>query len=74
MNSGYRYGLWGFTELWVISANGFGGHQKSWVIIDYGLPQRWVMTESTVLLTGFLENNENPNSIKQKSYLLIRQF
>ena len=50
MNSGYRYGLWGFTELWVISANGFGGHQKSWVITGYGLPQRW---ESTVVINRF---------------------
>ena len=32
MKSGYRYGLWGFTELWDFPANGVGGCQKPWVI------------------------------------------
>ena len=33
----------------VFPANGIGGHQKSWIIRVYGFPQRWVMTESTVI-------------------------
>ena len=49
MKSGKRYGIWSITELWVFPANGIGGHQKSWVIRGYGFPQRWVMTESTVV-------------------------
>ena len=48
MKSGYRYGLWDFTELWGFPANGVGGCQKPWVTTGYGLSQRWVMTESTV--------------------------
>ena len=32
MKSRYRYGLWGFTELWDFPANGVGGCQKPWVI------------------------------------------
>ena len=49
MKSGYRYGLWGFIELWVFPANRIGGHQNPWVITGFGFPQRWVRTESTVL-------------------------
>jgi hypothetical protein len=48
MKSGYGYGLWDLTELWVFPANGVGGCQNPWVITGYGLSQRWVMTESTV--------------------------
>ena len=50
---GYEIGkkvwLWDFTEIWLIPANQVSGCQKSWVIIGYGLSERWVMTESTVL-------------------------
>ena len=49
MKSGYGYGLWGFTELWVFPANGIGGHQNPWGITGYGFPRRWVRTESTVI-------------------------
>ena len=48
MKSGKRYGLWDFTEIWVIPASQVSGCQKSWVITGYGLSERWVMTESTV--------------------------
>ena len=44
------YGLWVFTGSWVFPGNGAGGWQKPWVITGYGLSQRGVMTESTVLL------------------------
>jgi hypothetical protein len=51
MKSGYGYGLWDLTELWEFPANGVGasGCQNLWVITGYGLSQRWVMTESTVV-------------------------
>ena len=51
MKSGYRYGIWGFTELCVFPANRIGRHQKSWVIRVYVFPQRLVMTELTVYNT-----------------------
>ena len=53
MKSGYRYGLWGFIELWVFPANGIGGHQNPWGITGYGFPRRWVRTESTVVTCFF---------------------
>ena len=49
MKSGYGYGLWHLTELWVFPVNGVGGCQNPWVFTVYGLSERWVMTESTVL-------------------------
>jgi hypothetical protein len=51
MKSGYGYGLWDLTELWDFPAKGVGGCQNPWVITGYGLSQRWVMTESTVVVT-----------------------
>ena len=48
-----RYGLWDFTEIWVIPANQVGACQKSWVITGYGLSERWVMTESTVIIDNY---------------------
>ena len=43
-----NHGLWSMGELWVIPANQLGGREISWVITEYGLPQVWVRTESTV--------------------------
>ena len=43
-----KYGLWSMGESWVMSANQLGGRKISWVTTEYGLPQVWVRTESTV--------------------------
>ena len=54
MKSGYWYGFWHLTELWVFPANGVGGCQNLWVFTVYGLSERWVMTESTVVRENHL--------------------
>ncbi len=33
-------------------ANQLGGQEKIWVTVEYGLPQVWVRTESTVIWRG----------------------
>ncbi len=62
------WALWVFSRkyLWVIGyhrvmgydsdapANQLGGQEKLWVTVEYGLPQVWVRTESTVIQNATL--------------------